>query len=81
MEVGLKPVKDIDTTRYKAIQAKRAAPGFELKSKYISLKPDMQLFIDYYTCLPDETGKLVYYFDVYHMDDKLLKAMEKYLSK
>ena len=81
MEVGLKPVNPKDTTRYKAIQARRSAAGFELKSKYISLKPDMQLFIDYYTCLPDENGKLIYYYDVYRMDDKLLAAMGKYLSK
>ncbi|RKR82492.1 L,D-transpeptidase-like protein [Mucilaginibacter gracilis] len=81
MEVGLKPLSLKDTTRYKAIQAKRAVRGFELKSKYLGLKPDMQLFIDYYTCMPDENGKLVYYNDVYRMDDKLEKAMSKYLSK
>jgi len=81
MEVGLAPVNPKDTTRYKVIQARRSTPGYEVKSKYIGLKPDMQLFIDYYTCLPDETGKLVYYNDVYKMDDKLRKAMEKFLSK
>lgn len=81
MEVGLAPVNPKDTTRYKAIQARRSADGYELKSKYIGLKPDMQLFIDYYTCLPDENGKLVYYNDVYRMDDVLAKAMGKYLSK
>lgn len=81
MEVGLAPVNPKDTTRYKAIQARRSAPGYELRSKYIGLKPDMQLFIDYYTCLPDENGKLIYYNDVYKMDDKLLKAIGKYLNK
>lgn len=81
MEVGLAPINPKDTTRYKAIQARRSAPGYELKSKYIGLKPDMQLFIDYYTCLPDENGKLIFYNDVYHMDGKLLKSMEKFLSR
>jgi murein L,D-transpeptidase YcbB/YkuD len=81
MEVGLKPVSAKDTSKYKAIQARRAAAGFELKSKYIGLKPDMQLFIDYYTCWPDENGKLVFYYDLYRMDAVLEKAMGKYLSK
>lgn len=81
MEVGLKPNNLKDTTKYKAIQAKRAVEGFELKSKYIGLKPDMQLFIDYYTCWPDENGKLVFYADAYKMDPVLEKAMRKYLSK
>ncbi|WP_040628390.1 L,D-transpeptidase scaffold domain-containing protein [Mucilaginibacter paludis] len=81
MEVGLKPVNLKDTTKYNAIQAKRAVKGFELKSKYIGLKPDMQLFIDYYTCWPDENGKLVFYADAYRMDTVLEKAMGKYLNK
>lgn len=81
MEVGLQPQNLKDTTRYKAIQAKRSAAGFELKSKYVELKPDMQLFIDYYTCWPGEDGKPVFYSDAYRMDAPLEKAMGKYLSK
>jgi murein L,D-transpeptidase YcbB/YkuD len=81
MAVGLAPVNPKDTIRYKAILAKREAEGSGLKTKYLGLKPDMQLFIDYYTCWPDENGKLVFYYDAYRMDAVLYKAMEKYLSK
>ena len=81
MTVGLAPVNLKDTVRYKAILAKRAAEGSGLKTKYLGLKPTMQLFIDYYTCWPDEKGKLVFYYDAYHMDAVLFKAVEKYLSK
>jgi murein L,D-transpeptidase YcbB/YkuD len=82
MEVGLAP-KDTakNAARYARLLAKRAADGFELKSKFVSLDKQVQLFIDYYTCLPDENGKPVFYYDLYRMDADLEKAMGKYLSK
>ena len=81
MEVGLQPLNKNNLDKYKKLQLKRAAKGFELQSKYITLKHDIQLFIDYYTCWPDARGNIVFYNDVYRKDDDLQKAIGKYLSK
>ncbi|MBW4889926.1 L,D-transpeptidase family protein [Mucilaginibacter sp. HMF5004] len=81
MEVGLAPMDTTKKARYAKLLAKRAAPGFELQSKFLTLDKQVQLFIDYYTCLPDASGKPVFYFDAYRMDADLEKAMGKYLSK
>lgn len=81
MEVGLAPKDTTKKARYAKLLAKRAAPGFELQSKFVSLNKTVQLFIDYYTCLPDEKGKPVFYYDLYRMDADLEKAMGKYLGR
>ena len=81
MEVGLAPKDTAKNARFAQMQAKRSAEGYELKSKFVSLDKAIQLFIDYYTCWPDENGNPVFYYDAYRMDPDLEKAMGKYLSK
>lgn len=81
MEVGLAPRDSVNKGRYAKIQLARSAEGFQLKSKFVEVPKGMQLFIDYYTCWPNEKGELEFYYDAYHMDDILEKAMGKYLAK
>ena len=81
IEVGMQPLDTLSKHKYAKLLAARAAAGYQLKSKFIEPAKPVQLFIDYYTCLPDETGKPIFYFDAYRMDPDLEKAMGKYLSK
>jgi len=82
MEVGLAPRDTLNKARYGRIQQARLAPGFQLKSKFIDVpNKGVQVFIDYYTCWPDDKGELQFYYDAYHMDDILDKAMGKYLAR
>lgn len=82
MEVGLAPHDTLNKARYSKILQTRSAPGFQLKSKFIEV-PDkgVPVFIDYYTCWPNEKGDLQFYYDAYGMDDILEKAMGRYLAK
>ena len=79
MEVGLPPHNPKNADRYAKLLQKRAKPGFELHPTYVGLKQDMLLFIDYYTCWPNQDNHLVFYADIYHKDADLQRAMGNYL--
>ncbi|WP_448698047.1 L,D-transpeptidase family protein [Mucilaginibacter sp. AW1-3] len=82
MEVGLAPRDSVNKAKYAKMQQARLAPGFQLKSKFLDVpNKGVQVFIDYYTCLPDDKGELQFYYDAYHMDEVLEKAMGKYFAK
>jgi murein L,D-transpeptidase YcbB/YkuD len=80
MQVGLEPINEINKPKYELVKAWRDSTGAQLQSKFMGLPKSIQLFIDYYTCLPDNAGNPVYYYDAYHMDPLLAKAMGKYIK-
>jgi murein L,D-transpeptidase YcbB/YkuD len=82
IEIGMQPKNPANKDRYDKMLLKRSAADFKLQSKFIDVpNKGIQLFIDYYTCLPDENGTPQFYYDVYKMDPVLEKAMGKYLVK
>ena len=46
------------------------------ESKSVPLPNTFRVHINYFTAWPDETGKIVYYSDIYGRDERLLKALD-----
>lgn len=45
----------------------------------LSVKPEIPLFITYYTAYPGSKGKLLFYDDIYGYDAEILKSLQSYM--
>jgi murein L,D-transpeptidase YcbB/YkuD len=48
------------------------------KSRWVTLKRQMPVYITYYTTWLDDEGKIVTYPDIYGYDPRLKEALKKY---
>lgn len=46
----------------------------------VSVKPEVPLFINYYTCYPDSSGELKEYDDIYGYDEAIINELRPYIK-
>ncbi len=76
-EKFLKEMNKRDSIRYEKMTDRERLFYRKITPTSVNLNTKMPLFIEYYTCFPDEKGRIQYRDDIYYKDENILTLLKQ----